>query len=195
MKLVKTWAEVGSRNLPSWWQKVIFSTQENILNPLPYVARYDKTFRAVDLFKKPIKKPYNKKPRLLLSLHEGIPNEYSRVWPLIGKEEFVAERAIITSQLTHSKGKGLQNTLLSITKKASQKEFLKTPPRPRSNLKRNQAVRGSPLETAETCTKQRRNFRNSAENTDLPVKLPKPTVPRVCRTTRVKNTRKKNSRN
>ena len=124
VKLVKTWPEVGSRNILSWWHKIIFSTQEDILNPLPFVAPYKTTFRAIDFFKKSAKLPRPKEePRLLLSVREGIPNEYSRVWPLIERDEFVSERATVTSQRTPAKGKGLRNTLVLMTKKLHNKKF------------------------------------------------------------------------
>ena len=50
VKLVKTWPEVGSRNILSWWHRVIFSTQEDLVNPLPYVAPYATPFGVLDFF-------------------------------------------------------------------------------------------------------------------------------------------------
>ena len=176
VKLVKTWPEVGSRNILSWWQKVIFATQEDLINPLPYISPYTTTFRPIDLFATPAKKLVSQKPRLLLSLRDGVPNEYSRVWPLLTSTEFAAERAVVNKQRTCTKGKGFNRTLAAINHKISREH---TPPQACATFKRNQASRESPLDNASARSKKPRkvgSISSQADEMNLPVKKIKPVL-------------------
>ena len=60
VKVVKNWPESGSRNIISWWRKVIFSTQEELINTVPYIPPYEKSFRAISLFFKPLRENQRK---------------------------------------------------------------------------------------------------------------------------------------
>ena len=188
VKLVKTWPEVGSRNILSWWQKVIFATQEDLLNPLPFISPYTKTFRPAELFVKQIKKLVPQKPRLLLSRCDGVSNEYSRVWPLLGSTEFAAERTVVTQQRTSTKGKGFNRTLEAISHSISREC---TPPQVCSTLKRNQGSRESPLDNALARRKKPRKVGGISSQTDelnLPTKKVKKVVESLRRSTRTRST-------
>ena len=166
VKLVKNWPEVSSRNIITWWQKIIFATQDNLMNPLPYIPPYGKDFRATQLFKTPAKKELAEKPVLKMSLKDGVPNKYSRVWPLLDEEEFCLERAILNRQRVRPKAEGIKATL-SRASKWGKKKFSNSPAA--STLKRNQLIRGSPLENISTDRVKRVRVRDGP----LPVKKPK----------------------
>ena len=116
VKLVKNWPEVSSRNIIARWQKIIFATQDNLINPLPYIPPYGKDFRATQLFKTPAKKEFAEKPVLKMSLKDGVPNRYSRVWPLLDEEEFCLERANLNRQRVRPKAEGIKVTLTRASK-------------------------------------------------------------------------------
>ena len=143
VKLVKNWPEVSSRNIITWWQQIIFATQDNLINPLPYIPPYGKDFRATQLFKTPAKKEFAEKPVLEISLKDGVPNRYSRVWPLLHEEEFCLEGANLNRLRVRPKAEGIKATL-SRASKWGKKKFSNSPAA--STLKRNQLIRGSPLE-------------------------------------------------
>ena len=166
VKLVKNWPEVSSRNIITWWQKIIFATQDNLMNPLPYIPPYGKDFRATQLFKTPAKKELAEKPVLKMSLKDGVPNKYSRVWPLLDEEEFCLERANLNRQRVRPKAEGIKATL-SRASKWGKKKFSNS--QAASTLKRNQLIRGSPLENISTDRVKRVRVRDGP----LPVKKPK----------------------
>ena len=116
VKLVKNWPEVSSRNIITWWQQIIFATQDNLINPLPYIPPYGKDFRATQLFKTPAKKEFAEKPVLEISLKDGVPNRYSRVWPLLHEEEFCLEGANLNRLRVRPKAEGIKATLSRASK-------------------------------------------------------------------------------
>ena len=152
----------------------VFNTRR-FINPLPYIVPYGEDFRAISLFKKPAKKPQAKRPVLKMSLRNGVQNEYSRVWPLLGEEEFCSERAKINKQRVHPKSEGFKASLARASRWEKGK-IVNTPNA--SSLKRSQLVRGSPLETADRI----KRIRISDE--PIPVKKQKPPLTVVRRSTR-----------
>ena len=106
-----------------------------------------------------------------MSLAEGLQNEYSRVWPLIYEKEFCSERATVNKQVIHVKGKGLKNTLTKPSESLSAIAEVNphSPLISQQNRKRNQLIRGSPLEKKPGDKIKKRN-----DNVRLPTKLPKP---------------------
>ena len=177
VKVVKNWPESGSRNIISWWRKVIFSTQEELINTVPYIPPYEKSFRAISLFFKTSKRKPKQKPVLLMSLTDGVQNVYSRVWPLLNEKEFCTERATVNKQVIHKKGGGLKNTLTKASELMSGKAELLYPYTPlisQRNRKRNQLNRGSPLEENLGGKIKKRK-----DHQPLPTKLPKPLKTRL----------------
>ena len=84
---------------------------------------------------------------LKMSLKDGVPNKYSRVWPLLDEEEFCLKRANLNRQRVYPKAEGIKATL-SRASKWGKKKFSNSPAA--STLKRNQLIRGSPLENIST---------------------------------------------
>ena len=120
VKLIKNWPEVSSRNIITWWQRILFSTQENLINPLPYIPPYNEEFRPVNLFNKCAKEKLPDKPVLKMSLRDGVRNEYSRVWPLLDEKVFCMERAKLNKQRVRPKDEGVK----AILRKANEWEKL-----------------------------------------------------------------------
>ena len=100
-----------------------------------------------------------------MSLKDGVPNRYSRVWPLLDEEEFSLERANLNRQRVRPKAEGMKATLPRASK-WGKKKFSNSPAA--STLKRNQLILGSPLENISTDRVKRVRVRDGP----LPVKKP-----------------------
>ena len=112
-----------------------------------------------------------------MSLRDGVPNEYSRVWPLLDEKEFCMERAKLNKQRVRPKDEGVK----AILRKANEWEKRELVNSLKSmSLKRSQLVRGSPLESLSADRVKRVRFGDEP----LPTKITKQPVTEIRRSTR-----------